>query len=129
MFMDAGVLGPPGVYGRWRFGTAGCLWMRAGTAGSVLSYLPEVAGQGVAPVGKGGEAVLDEFGLVQAAVEGAGGLAEAVFGGGDGVDDGGEAGLAVDLAGEIVPADVAAFVGGVVVAVAVGLDHVDEEAG
>jgi len=119
VFMDAGVLGPPGVYGCRRFGTTG----------SVLSYLPEVAGQGVAPVGKGGEAVLDEFGLVQAAVEGAGGLAEAVFGGGDRVDDGGEAGLAVDLAGEVVPADVAAFVGGVVVAVAVGLDHIDEEAG
>ena len=92
--------------------------------------------QGVLPGGEGGEALLGQLALIQPAVEGPGGLGEAVLCGGDRHHGqmGGRirlmaqlCGLAEDLAGELVPADIAALVGGVIDAVSVGLDHVHQE--
>ena len=74
------------------------------------------------------ETVCDELALVEAAVEGARGLAQAIFGGGYRQHLCREPGLLVDFAGKVVPANKSAFVGGVVVAVLFSFVHVHEQA-
>ena len=94
----------------------------------LFSDFLEVTGQGILPCRKRLETSFNEFTLVEAAVERARRLAQAIFGGSYRLHLRGEARLFVDFTGKVVPADVPAFVGGMVLAVLFRFVHIDEQA-